>query len=62
MEASPTPAAIDVSDADFDRLVVERSHELPVVVDFWAEWCAPCRALGPVLASIPHEADALAGG
>ena len=52
---TPSPHVFEVTTRDFDQRVLEASRHVPVLVDFWADWCAPCRTLMPVLSALAEE-------
>ncbi|MFZ2302546.1 MAG: thioredoxin domain-containing protein [Gallionella sp.] len=52
---SPHPFSYDVEEANFDERVIARSQEAPILLDIGAEWCAPCKVLGPHLERLAKE-------
>jgi putative thioredoxin len=54
--AGGSASVVDVTDATFNAEVIDRSRTVPVLVDFWADWCQPCKQLGPILEKLANEA------
>jgi putative thioredoxin len=56
-QSQASPSIVETTAETFVEDVIERSHLVPVLVDFWAEWCQPCRILGPTLEKLAVEFD-----